>query len=152
MKNNAYFDELDRAGQEWTEKRNAHRQLKTEIVKKYGWSSDELKAWYAEHENMEFSYSQGACKAYRAWKSSTTDELEMSDYLWETEYQDFVDALRQAGIHSFVVTDHSTALMPMLHGLAAAGCRMEGLCTLTKTVEKWSEPLEEQVQGIRFTL
>ncbi len=50
MKNNAYFDEMYRIGCEWTQRHEAHKARKEEIIEKYGWESDELKAWYAESE------------------------------------------------------------------------------------------------------
>ena len=91
MKNNAYFEELTRAGREWEEKHNAHKALKQQIIDTCGWDSEELKAWYAEEEQMVFPYSQGACKAYRAWKHSTTDEILFDDYVWDKEAHDFID-------------------------------------------------------------
>ena len=75
MKNNTYFEELERIGSEWTKAHEAHKKLKEQIIEEKGWDSEELKAWYAEEEQMQFPYSQGACKAYRAWKYSTTDEI-----------------------------------------------------------------------------
>jgi hypothetical protein len=80
MKSNAYFDELTRIGREWEEKHEAHKARKQEIIDTYGWDSEELKAWYAEEEQMKFPYSQGACNAYRAWRYSTGDEVQMDDF------------------------------------------------------------------------
>ena len=73
MKNNTYFDELNRNACAWEQRHEAHNALKQQIVEEKGWDSEELKAWYEEEE--EFPYSQGACKAYRAWKYSSTDDL-----------------------------------------------------------------------------
>ena len=111
MKNNTFFEELERIGSEWTKKHEAHKKLKQEIIDTKGWDSEELKAWYAEEEQMVFPYSQGACKAYRAWKYSTTDEILFDDYVWDKEVHDFIDTFRKAGIEIFVVTNQSTALM-----------------------------------------
>ena len=112
--------------------------------------SEELKTWYAEEEQMAFPYSQGACKAYRAWKYSTTDEILFDDYVWDKEAHDFIDTFRKAGIETFVVTNQSTALMENLHWFAAEGCTMMGLCTITKKENRWGEETEEQIMGIRF--
>ena len=108
MKNNAYFDEMYRIGHEWSLAHRAHEELKEQIIKEKGWDSDELKAWYEEEEKMKFPFSSGANKAYRAWKYSTGDEVVMDDFCWTAERHDFIDALRQAGIRSFVVTNQST--------------------------------------------
>ena len=150
MKNNTYFEELTRIGREWEEKHNSHKVLKQQIIDTYGWDSEELKAWYAEEEQMVFPYSQGACKAYRAWKYSTTDEILFNDFVWEKEAHDFIDTFRKAGIESFVVTNQSTALMENLHWFAAEGCTMQELCTITKKTDRWGEETEEQIMGIRF--
>ncbi len=34
-------------------------------------------------------------KAFRAWRSSETDEVIMEDFTWETECHDFIDTLRK---------------------------------------------------------
>ena len=151
MKNNTYFDELTRIGREWEERHAAHKALKQEIIDTKGWDSEELKAWYAEEEQMKFPYSQGACKAYRAWKYSDGDEVQMDDFCWEgDETHDFIDTLRKAGIATFVLTNQSTGLMANLHGFVAEGCEMMGLCTITKREKRWGEEQDEQIPGIRF--
>jgi len=47
----------------------------------------------------------------------------MDDFLWEKEVADFIDALRKAGIDTFVYTNQSTAVMENLHPQRAVGCR-----------------------------
>ena len=86
MKNNAYFDEMYRIGCEWSKRNEAHKARKEEIIEKYGWESDELKAWYAEEErDFQYPISSGACKAYRAWRYSDGDEVIFEDSCWERE-------------------------------------------------------------------
>ena len=152
MKTNTYFEELERIGSEWTKKYEAHKALKQQIIDTCGWESEELKTWYAEEEQMAFPYSQGACKAYCAWKYSTTEEILFDDYVWDKEAHDFIDTFRKAGIETFVVTNQSTGLMEDLHGYAAEGCTMLGLCTITKKSRRFGEETEEQIRGIRFKL
>ena len=101
---------------------------------------------------MKFPFSNGANKAYRAWHYSQGDEVVMDDFCWTTERHDFIDALRQAGIRSFVVTNQSTGLMEDIHGYIAEGCRMEGPCTIIKKDNRFGEETEETIQGLRFTL
>ena len=152
MKNNAFFDEMYRIGHEWSLANRAHEQLKEQIIREKGWDSDELKAWYAEEEQMKFPFSSGANKAHRAWHYSEGDEVVMDDFCWDRERHDFIDALRQAGIRSFVVTNQSTGLMEDIHGYIAEGCRMEGPCTIIKKDNRWGEETEETIQGLRFCL
>ena len=154
-RNNAHFEELRRIGDEYEERRRAHEEKKQQILEDYGWESDELKAWYEEDQAAVFPFPQGACKAYRAWAQSLSrkeDEVEMDDFLWEKEVADFIDALRKAGIETFVYTNQSTAVMENLHQFAAAGCRMQGLCTITRHENRWGDEEPTEVMGIRFSL
>jgi len=152
MKQNAFFDEMYRIGCEWQKRHDAHQKLKEEIIATKGWDSDELKAWYAEEEQMKFPFSQGANKAYRAWKYSQGDEVVMEDFTFDSERHDFIDALRKAGLKTIVIVNQSTGLMDDLHGYAAEGCTLLGLCTITKKEDRWGEETEEQIPGIRFAL
>ena len=152
MKQNAFFDEMYRIGHEWSEKHAAHQKLKEEIIATKGWDSEELEAWYAEEEQMKFPFSNGANKAYRAWKYSPGDEVIMEDFTWERERHDFINALRKAGMKTFVTTNQSTGLMEDIHGFIAEGCTMLGACIITKKDDRWGEESEEQIQGIRFAL
>ena len=154
-KNNTYFENLYKIGCEWEAAREERRARKQTIIDTYGWDSEELKAWYAEDKAAAFPFAQGTSKAYRAWKTSLQrkeDEVEMNDFLWEREVPDFIEALRQAGIRTFVYTNQSTAVMENLHQFAAAGCKMEGLCTITRQEDRWGEEEPYEVMGIRFSL
>ena len=152
---NSYFENLKRLGHEYEAARVERQQRKQQIIDTYGWDSEELKAWYAEDAAAKFPFESGVSKAYRAWASSISrkeDELEMDDFLWDKEVADFVNALRSAGIKTFVYTNQSTAVMENLHQFAAAGCRLEGLCTITRRENRWGEEEPYEVQGIRFSL
>ena len=153
--NNTYFDNLYRIGCEYEAARVERQARKQQIIDTLGWDSEELKAWYEEDKAAKFPFSQGISKAFRAWKTSiqrSEDEVEMDDFLWESEVHDFVEALREAGFQTFVYTNQSTAVMENLHQLAAEGCRLEGLCTITRKENRWGEEEPYEVQGIRFSL
>jgi len=153
--NNTYFLNLKRLGHEYEEARVERKARKQQIIDTLGWESDELKAWYEEDAAAKFPFEQGACKAYRAWASSISrkeDELEMDDFLWDKEVADFINALRSAGITSFVYTNQSTAVMENLHAFAAQGCTMTGLCTITRQETRWGDEEPVEIMGIRFSL
>lgn len=153
MKNNTYFLTLKRIGHDYEAARIERQARKQQIIDTFGWDSAEIKAWYAEDEAVVFPISQGASKAYRAWASSIArqeDELEMDDFLWDKDVHDFVDALKQAGIETFVYTNQSTAVMENLHAFAAEGCTMTGLCTITRHETRWGDEEPNEVLGIRF--
>ena len=118
---NAYFEEFTRIGGEWEKRKEG-----------------------------EFPFSQGAWKAYNAWRrskeASTTGEILFDDFVWEDEVHDFIDTLRKAGIETFVVTSRSSSLMENLHWFASEGCTMQGLCTVR--VRGYGGEVEEK--GIRM--
>ena len=152
---NAYFESIRQIAHDHEEKRVERQERKKQIIATYGWESKELEAWYDEDSKITYPIPQGVCKAYRAWMSSISrqeDEVEMDDFLWEKDVQDFVDAFRAAGIKSFVFTNQSTAVMENLHDFAKAGCKMEGLCTITRRERRWGNEEPTEVQGIRFSL
>lgn len=152
-KNNKYFEEVRRIGHEYEERRQERKERKKQIIAAHGWESKELEAWYAENAAETCPISIGASKAYRAWWTSIErqeDEVEMDDFLWDREVQDFVDALKAAGIKTFVYTNQSTAVMENLHQFAAAGCTMQGLCTITRRENRWGDEKPTEVIGIRF--
>ena len=152
-KNNAHFEELKRIRAEYTEKKRAHEEKKHEIIRTFGWESDELKAWYKEHDKMAYPIESGAAKAYRAFQYSLVngnEEFEMEDFLWDREVEGFVDTLRKAGISTFIYTNQSTAVMENLHGFEEAGCRMEGLVKIKRTTKRFGTETTEEILGIRF--
>ena len=154
-KNNAYFENLKRIGHDWEAARVKRQARKQQIIDTLGWDSDELKAWYEEDAAAKFPFESGVSKAYRAWAQSLSrkeDELEMDDFLWDKEVADFIEALRSAGIETFVYTNQSTAVMENLHAFAAQGCTMTGLCTITRQETRWGDEEPVEIMGIRFSL
>lgn len=154
-KENAHFEELKKLGKAYDEKREALEEKKLGLIEKYGWDSEEVKAWYKEREKLEYPVSQGACKAARAWKMSCEygyDDVEMDDFLWDKEVKDFVETLRKAGITTFIYTNQSTAMMDNLHDLVKEGCIMEGLWKKEKIERGFREDRIVEVRGVRFTV
>ena len=154
-KNNAYVENLKRIGHDWEAARVERQARKQQIIDTLGGDSDELKAWYEEDAAAKFPFESGVSKAYRAWAQSLSrkeDELEMDDFLWDKEVADFIEALRSAGIETFVYTNQSTAVMENLHAFAAQGCTMTGLCTITRQETRWGDEEPTEVMGIRFSL
>ena len=151
--NNSYFLNLKRIGHDWEAARVERQNRKQQIIDTLGWDSDELKAWYEEDAAAKFPFESGVSKAYRAWAQSLSRkeaELEMDDFLWDKEVRDFIEALRSAGIETFVYTNQSTAVMENLHAFAAEGCTMEGLCTITRQETRWGDEEPSEIMGIRF--
>ena len=154
-KENAVFEEMRQTGHDWEEAHAERKARKQQIIDTCGWDSEELKVWYEEDAAARFPFSQGACKAYRAWASSISrqeDEVEMDDFLFDNEVRDFVDTLRRAGIQTFVYTNQSTAVMENLHAFAAEGCAMHDLCTITRRETRWGDEEPAEIMGVRFSL
>ena len=154
-RNNEHFENMRKIGEAYETVRRAHEEKKEEILEKYGWESEELKAWYEKKKEMTYPIPAEACKAYRAWMQTIEreeDEVAMDDFLWDREVSDFIDALRKAGIESFIYTNSSTAAMENMHAFEDEGCRLEGLCKITRKTNRWAAEEEEQILGARFSL
>lgn len=149
MKNNAYFEELGRIGSEWEKERTERQEQKGRIIQKYGWDSEELNEWYEKNKAVKFPYGQGTVKAYRAWRYSD-EELEMSDFLWPNEVDDFVAALRTAGIKTFIYTNRSSSVMDNIHDFVESGCSLLDLVKKEKA-DPWGEE-KDLTLGIRFAV
>ena len=148
MKTNAYFESMTKTAETYEAARKALKDKKQEIVNTHGWDSPEMEAWKAEYEALRDLFTRGEWKALITMTRCEGEELEMSDFCWETESADFIATLRKAGLKTFVTTDRSTALMENIHAYIAAGCTLEGPVTVEK--ETWHGT--ETVQGLRFSL
>ena len=149
MKANTYFEEVERTLSVWEAAKKDRETRKEYIIKTFGWDSQEFKDWKAEDAEAQYPLTRGECDAYRAWRTSNlrgNDELELDDSVWEKDIHDFIETLRKAGIESFVITSQSTGLMGNLHGFAAEGCEMTGLCTITRKEARWGEEEPEKVK------
>lgn len=154
MNKNTFFEELRSASDAWCAAKEERMARKQQIINEFGYKSEELAAWYKVNDAIKYPFKQGAVKAYRAFESSCEngyDELVMTDFLWDNEAHDFVDALRQAGLKSFVFTNSSTACMENLHALAAEGCTLAGLVTIEEK-SRWASDEAKQIPGVRFTV
>lgn len=152
---NDYFENLKKIGEAYDIIKKAHEEKKLQILEEYGWDSDEIKTWYEEKEKMTYPIPQGACKAYRAWKNSCEhglEDVEMDDFLWDREVSDFVKALREAGIMSFIYTNQSTAMMDNLHDFEKEGCIMEGLCKREEIERGFGQERVKEIRGVHFTV
>ncbi len=150
---NGFFGEMEKAAGEF-EAARAARNAEKEALRKAD-DQNGLDAWYEREKQFAFPYTDGQIKAYRAWNQSrqhNSSVLEAADLPWEKDIADFVRTLREAGTETFAVTDQSTALMRSLHALAAEGCTVEGLCTVTRREDRYGSIEEYGVQGISIRL
>ena len=117
--------------------------------------TDQINTYFRalEQASSEAPLTDGKHKAYIAWVKSLRSQssiFEVEDLPWDKDTHDFVETLRAAGITEFAVTDQSTALMRLLHLLAAEGCTMQGLCKVTRSEIRWGGESTEEYQGILF--
>ena len=152
-KADTYFRGLEEIGKKYFEEKKELKRRKEEIVEKYGYGSDQYREWYKENEALEFPLSQGTSKACNAWlvtREYKETEFEMNNFLWDGEVKDFVKALREAGIESFIYTNQSTAVMENLHSFAAAGCTIDGLDKAVRTENRFGRIEQVEHLGIRI--
>ena len=142
MKNNAYFQAMNQTGTEFGKARAQREAEKDAILKAEDWAA--LEAWHERENGIKYPFTNGQDKAFCAWFNSVRDESSTF------EVHDSVEALRAAGITKFAVTDQSTALMRLLHLLAAEGCTMQGLCKVTRSETRWGGEGTKEYPGILF--
>lgn len=156
---NAHFEKIRKQLEAYKEAKKTYEKQKQKLITTEGWESESLNALC--ENKPEFPISQGACKAYHAWRESVEckkADLELDCALWDNEVADFVDCLRKAGIETFVYTDQGTLVMKNLHAFAKEGCHMEGLCAIKRTEHRFGENspeydvfiTDEEILGIRF--
>ena len=155
-----YFKMMSDIGHGYEAARVARRAEKDALMKADDW--DGVKVWNErEAKCFPFPFSKGQMSAYRAWQNSTANEsslsgesiLEVNDLPWDNEAHDFITCLKEAGITEFAVTDQSTALMRVLHILAdEEGCKMVGLCKVTRSERRWGEDETTEHDGILMSL
>lgn len=153
MKNNAEWEKMRDYLWERYDKEEQLKKEKEEIIKKYGWDSEqysEIKDKIEEYRN-DFKYTSGQTRAYWAMGKmldDDSDELIMDESCFDCSRSDFVNQLRTFGLKTFVCTNRSTALMEDIHGYVNAGCKIVGLCEVERS--GWNGI--EKIPGIRFEL
>ena len=108
--------------------------------------TDDTAIYFTQREKERDKQTRGWNIAYWQWRGNldnNTDAFEVFELPHgslgiKDEMQQFVDALREAGIERIIVTDSSTALMRSLHELLATGCTLEGPATVTRK-NRWSD-------------
>lgn len=145
---NTYFQAMQQTCTEFEQAREARRAEKTRCTDQAA-----LDAWYEREKGFKYPFTSGQMVAYHAWFNSTrnqSSDFEVQDLPWENNTHDFVETLRAAGVTEFVVTDHSTALMRVLHELAAEGCTMQELHKVVRSEVRWGGMDAEEHPGILF--
>lgn len=152
--NTTYFEEMTSNCAAYERAKKEREERKKQIADTYGYRSPEMNAWYAEEKAAgPYPYTSGEMKAYWVFKlrrENDSDEFEMTESPWDSEYHDFIETLRKLGIKEFTTTTHCTGLMDDLYGYTAEGCTMVGLHTITKKTLRWGEEQYETSKGILF--
>jgi len=68
----------------------------------------------------------GEIDAYRVWKNYKKYGDFVCNDIYKSSAEDFIKALREAGIDSFIYTDSSSGLMEGIHILYKLGCKIIG--------------------------
>lgn len=160
---NTFFEAMKAQAEAYAKEKAAREAVKKTLIARYRDASREeedqidaeIKAWYEEEKKYPFPYSDGACKACRAYITSQNNHasaFEVSDLPWERDYDDFVSTLRAAGIQTFVVTDNSTALMDGIHELTSRGYILIGPADITRKEDFFGSYQETKHRGLEFQL
>ena len=155
LNENEYFENLEKAGEAYAAKVEALNAKKLQLVKEYGYDSDQVRAWYDEKNALVYPFNGGEGKAYRAWEQSVENnygELVMDDFLWDKEVPEFLEALKAAGVKHFVYTNASTSSMSNMQAFINTGCQLDGARQIKKVERRFGQDQVERVFGIRFTI
>jgi hypothetical protein len=158
---NTFFEAMKAQAEAYAQEKAAREAVKKALIARYreaSWDEEdqidaELKAWHEEEKKHPFPFSDGACKAYRAYFNSQTNQssdFEVSDLPWEKDYEDFVGTLRAAGIKTFVVTDKSTALMDGIFKLQSLCCSLIGPVVITRKEDRFGSWEETEHCGLLY--
>ena len=149
--NTTYFDAMQKVAKDYETRKEEHNKNRP----MYG--TPEYEEWeiIRDINFSKYPISGGVQKAYWACMTAINeeaDEVVVKDFCWENEIEDFVNALRKAGVTQFVTTDTSTALMENIHGLVANGCEMGELVEIENTSRLSDKPTisGKPIKGIRF--
>ena len=152
LKDNYCFNVMKRMGEMYEKMISAHESKKESIIETYGWDSPETHEWYKKYDEMKknFPFTNGQCKAYRAWCDSIKweDIIILNDFLWDEEMDDFIQTLKGSGIKEFVYVNTSTAVMDNIHGFIDGGYDFAGLYMISDK-DKYGN---DWVKGIRFKM
>lgn len=131
---NTYFAEKKAALEAYWEEIKALREAKSAAYAREDY--EEARRIAEEAENRKCPLTDGETLAVRFWNRSA-ETLVADDHLWTRDVHDFVSALRDAGVESFLFTDQSTALMETIHEFAKEGLTLTGPETFTDN-ETWN--------------
>lgn len=97
-------------------------------------------------ENEKTSkYTRGEMRLLGEYVKSRREyeQIVIADICWEQEMDDLIALLRKAEIKTFVMADHSTALLQTLHRFLEEGFTITSSVTLEKKEPtRWDEPLK----------
>ena len=150
---NAYFAGIEKKRRAYENRRVEHQLKKVKIADTYGWESLEMKAWYEEEDAMESPIKDGenkACMAYKKSRIHSSSELELDDCIMGQDVEDFLEALRKAGIPEFAYTNQGSAAILNIHAFVEAGCTFEGLCKVTRREDGCGKEMTTEYPGVRF--
>ncbi len=143
---NAYFTGKKALLEAYCEKRAALNREKDAA-----WGRNDAEAarrCIEERDAMTCPLTEGEAMAVRFWNRSA-DTLVADDHLWTKDVHDFVSALRDAGVETFLFTDQSTALMETIHEFAKEDLTLTGPETFTDN-ETWNGEPRTRL-ALRFT-
>lgn len=149
----AYFHHMYEVSYAFGKAKEEREKEKAALIAADNW--DAVHDWYEREKQFGSPYTTGQFKAYWAFDRSSeieSEEMLMTDSLWEREVKDFSDTLKAAGVTTFVLAHQSTGLMEDIHNLETQGWRLVGTCKVTTTRHRWGDDETEVLLGLRFEI
>ena len=82
-------------------------------------------------------------RAYIEGKRYGYEELVLTEICWEIEWPDIISTIRKAKLKTFLMADHSSALLDTLYTFIEAGFQITGAKKVTKeNPTQWDHPIK----------
>ena len=92
----------------------------------------------------------GEAYAWNFSKGNNSSMFECEDFPSERDMEDFVWALRNAGVDYLAITEQSTALMRIMHQLRELNCKFERFDEITRIKDRFGTVEETKHQAVIF--
>jgi len=98
--------------------------------------------------------NESECYIARAYSDSVQngyEEMVMTDAPWCCQEQEVADAMTSLGVDRFVLADHSTSLLKMIHMFVGFGYELAGIIEVSQEHKKFYRPeWDKPIKGLIF--
>lgn len=98
----------------------------------------------------DFSYL--LFKSYRDTQRAGNELLNISDIIWESDYDSLVENLRKFGITEFTISCTFSGLLASIQALTERGCTMEGMTKVKDLYPTYMDGEHDLIPALKMRL